>query len=667
MYAEILTTRKLFTGQPTLTYALPEEDADKFQPGRIVEIPLRNSTTKGLILSRHSRNPKFQTKAILQISEEIGLSSWQLELMQWMSEYYFCPLNKILQSFVPKKLLSKVKRRKKEINESIEAITSSHRTLTETQKTAFEQIISSGKKSFVLHGVTGAGKTEIYLQLATHYAQQGKQVLILVPEIALTPQTVRYFQKSFPSQLSVIHSKLSAGEKIQAWEDIYHNRSKLVIGSRSSIFAPYQNLGAIILDEEHDTSYKQDQSPRYHARDVAFKVSELTGCKVVLGSATPSIESYYHSLHQTHQLLSLKARFNQTELPAIKLIDLRREQQKNNYSIFSDELRMRIAQKIEQKEQVLLFLNKRGSSSTILCKDCGHTVNCHKCDITMTYHQKPSFQSKPVLLCHHCGIVQQPPETCTECQSANIKFFGAGTQKVESELQEIFPHARILRADKDTTSTKHGFKEIYEAFRNHEADILIGTQMISKGLHLPKVNLVGVILADVGVHMPDFRAHERTFQLLTQVAGRAGRKSGNGEVLIQTYNPETDIMQLSSQQDFIDFYHHELPIRQSFNYPPFSKLIKLTYEHPDAKTAFQTAQKTKKELDEILKNLIPYPQSLTPKISLYPAMLHKRNDKYRWCILINSETPHQIIHQANKKDPNLLKDWIHDVDPIFSS
>jgi len=657
-YVEILTTRKLFTNRETLTYDLPKELSEKIKLGALVKIPLRNSTTKGIVLSKHKRPPNFATKAILGLAEEIKISTWQIELMQWISNYYYCPLSKILPSFIPKKLLSNTKRRKtKPTTNNLLLNTPFNHKLTQAQQQIINKVCESNKSHFLLHGVTGAGKTEIYLQLANNFTKQNKQVVILVPEIALTPQTVRYFEDSFPNELSVIHSKLSEGEKIKAWEDIHSKKSKVIIGSRSTLFAPFQSIGLIIIDEEHDFSYKQDQSPRYHARDLAMKISQLTNCKVVLGSATPSIESYYKAQSGIYQLLELTERINKKPLPTIKLIDLRQEAQKKNYSIFSDELRDKIEYKLKQKEQILLFLNKRGSSSSITCRDCGHTIQCHKCDLPITFHQKPSFQAQSALLCHHCGIVKPKPIQCPNCKSIHLQFYGAGTQKVESELNELFPSARILRADKDTTSTKHGFEEIYKKFRNHEADILIGTQMISKGLHLPKVNLVGVMLADIGAHMPDFRAQERTFQLLTQVAGRSGRKSGQGEVIIQTYNPDNEIMQLAKQQDFINFYNYELPTRQEFPYPPFSKLIKLTFKHSDPKEALKTSQQTKKTLDQLNTKLEHNKQA---RISLYPAMIHKRNENYRWCILINSTTPKDLINLAKKE----ISNWTIDVDPI---
>lgn len=660
-YAEILTNRKIISGQDTLTYAIPDELSAELKPGQIVQIPLRNRPTKGIVLSSHEHTPTFKTLPIKEIAEEIGLSNWQLELMNWISSHYMCPLFKTLQSFIPKKILSNTKRRKKKQDES----PGPHspfppKNLTECQKQAIDQILNSKPDTSLIHGITGSGKTEIYLQIARHFAEQNKQTLILVPEISLTPQTVKYFQNTFPDQLSVIHSKVSEGEKIQAWEDIFNQKSKVVIGSRSSIFAPFQNLGAIIIDEEHDNSYKQDQSPRYHTRDVALKIQELTDCKVILGSATPSIESYYHAKSGKYQLIELKKRANSSPLPIIKLIDLRKEAQKRNFSPFSDELRDKIEIALQQNEQVLLFLNRRGSSSNITCKDCGQTVSCKKCDTAFTYHQSPSFQDSPTLLCHHCGIIKTPPSSCPDCQGQNLMFYGIGTQKVESELLKLFPSARVLRADKDTTSTKHGFAEIYKKFRNHEADILIGTQMISKGLNLPKVNLVGVMLADIGAHMPDFRAQERTFQLLTQVAGRAGRHSGQGEVLLQTFNPENAIMQLAQQQHYIPFFDYELPIRKNFPYPPFSELIKLTYENTDPKQALLTSQKLKKKLDLLNKKFEPQKQF---KISLYPAMLHKKNNKFRWCILINGHTPSEFLNQPELEADT--KDWIIDVHPAY--
>lgn len=654
-YAEILTTRNFHNSQQTLTYQLPPEA--EIKTGQIVEIPLKNSTTKGLVLSKHNHPPTFTTKAILGIAENLALAQWQLKLITWISEQYFCPLHKILPSFIPKKILSKVKRRQaKKTSVNSQFPTPKNHKLTPEQENTIKTILDSHQQKFLIHGITGSGKTEIYLQLAKHFANQNQQTLILVPEISLTPQTVKYFQNLFPNNLAVIHSKLSVGEKIKAWESIHQHQTNVIIGSRSAIFAPFQNLGAIIIDEEHDTSYKQDQTPRYHARDVATKISELTGCKLILASATPQTESYHQAINQHYQLLSLTQRVKDQSLPQIELIDLK--QQPKNPTAISYQLEKAITNKLAQNEQVILFLNKRGSSSNILCKDCGTSIDCSHCDITMTYHDKPSFTQNPTLLCHHCGRIKPPPTVCSNCQSPNIKFYGLGTQKLEQQIQQLFPTAKTLRADKDTTSTKHGFQEIYDKFRNHQADILIGTQMITKGLHLPKVNLVGVIMADIGMHIPDFRAHERIFQILTQVAGRAGRYTGQGKVLIQTFNPEHPIMQLIKNQNYLDFFNHEINSREQLSYPPFSRLIKLTFENSDPKTAFQTAQKTKKELDQSNTT-----HNLQNKIAMYPALLHKKNNKFRWCILVNGKNPRTLI----EKNLLSLQQWTIDINPSSSA
>jgi primosomal protein N' (replication factor Y) len=658
-FAEILAVNS-FGEKSTITYKLPENCED-ILPGNIVEAPFRKGALRGVVLSTHERRPEFATKALAGVLADLALRPWQLELMKWISEYYFCSLNLVLPSFVPKHLLKVPKRLKKEEifeekSRQFALPETSSLKLSEVQQEVFDKIVNSGKKKFLLHGVTGAGKTEIYLQLAINLAAQGKQVLILVPEISLTPQIVNYFKKYF-SQIEVINSKISAAAKSKSWKRIFANETKLVIASRSGIFAPFANLGAIVIDEEHDSSYKQDSSPRYDARKVAEKISDLTGSKLVFGSATPSVETYQRALDFEFELLELASRANSVALPQISLVDMRDEKKKGNFSIFSDVLVSAIGKKIKAREQVILFLNRRGSASSILCTDCGEICKCAKCEVPFVYHEKPFFQQSPALICHSCGLVKRVIGACVSCGGADLKYLGLGTQRVESELQKIFPHARILRADKDSTSKKDAFKEIYRKMRDHEADILIGTQMIAKGLHFSKANLVGVVLADLNLSQPDFRAGEKVFQLLTQVAGRAGRKSGAGEVLLQTYNPQNPIIQLAKNQDYLPFFSQEIQVRREMNLPPFRRLIKFTFEHESAKEAFVATSNLKKQFSDFSGI----------KVSQFPSMFAKKGGKYRWCVLLNCSDPNSVLDSLISQDPRIFDGaWQVDVDPASS-
>ncbi|MBD3360222.1 primosomal protein N' [Candidatus Peregrinibacteria bacterium] len=583
-----------------------------------------------------------------------------------MSTFYFCPLFKVLKLFIPKRILEgkPIKTRKKKAEQISRTKT---KKLTKEQDDVIKAISTKKQNKFLVHGITGSGKTEIYTRLADSYIQKGKQVLILVPEISLTPQIIEYFEISIGIKAAVIHSKLSEGERYNSWKNIWQNKAKLVIGSRSAIFAPFQKPGMIILDEEHELSYKQDNSPRYETHKVAEKIQKLSPeIKIIFGSATPSVETAEKLKNST---LRLKERIGKGELPGIEIVDLREEFQKKNYSIFSDKLREELTKILENKEQAILFLNRRGSASSIVCRDCGYTEKCHSCELPVTYHAKTL--AKPSLICHHCGKISDPPTLCPNCKSTNIKFLGIGTQRIEAELKKEFPNARTLRADKDTTSKKHGFKDIYGAFRKHEADILIGTQMIAKGLHLPKVSLVGVVLADIGLNIPDFRTTERNFQLMTQVSGRTGRSNSKGKVIIQTYNPKNIALTYTKSNDYENFFKYERTQRKILGNPPFSSIAKILVVN----TSFQKCRETTFRLEKLLwKTARELALTENLEINTYPAYLARLREKYRYIILIKakyneplSNNSQKIIHKILEKLP---KEYIInpntkiDIDPI---
>lgn len=474
-------------------------------------------------------------------------------------------------------------------------------SLTNEQHLALSEIIHSYDQqkaaTFLLHGITGSGKTEVYLQAIERSLMDQKEAIVLVPEISLTPQMTNRFKERFGSLVAVLHSGLSTGEKYDEWRKIKRGEVKVVVGARSAIFAPFQNIGLIILDEEHEGTYKQDDSPRYHARDVAIWRSEYHHCPVILGSATPSLESYARAKKGNYSLLTLSKRPQEQALPEVSVIDMREQLKNGNRSMFSLELADAIRLRLEKGEQMVLFLNRRGHSSFVLCRDCGTVVECPNCDISMTYHR---HQER--IKCHYCGEESQVPNSCPQCSSEHIRFFGTGTQKVEEEIARFFPTARVLRMDVDTTRKKGSHEHILKMFGDGKADILLGTQMIAKGLDFPNITLVGVLSADTTLHLADFRAAEKTFQLLTQVSGRAGRHDKKGEVVVQTYTPEHYAIQFAKYHDFISFYNQEMMNRKQFAYPPFTFVVLIQITHEDVLMTAEYAHKAANWLRENLSN-----------------------------------------------------------------
>lgn len=454
-------------------------------------------------------------------------------------------------------------------------------SLNAEQQVAVETILQSVQEqqsqTYLLEGITGSGKTEVYLQVIAEVLNQGKTAIMLVPEISLTPQMVQRFKSRFGEHVAVMHSGLSQGEKYDEWRKIERGEAEVVVGARSAIFAPIENIGVIIIDEEHEASYKQEETPRYHARDLAIWRSEYHHCPVVLGSATPSLESRARAQKNVYQRLRLTQRANQAAtLPTIDVVDMRQEVENGNVSSFSMSLQEKLQERLEKNEQSVLLLNRRGYSSFVMCRDCGYVLPCPNCDISLTLH----MDSK-TMKCHYCGHEERIPYRCPNCGQDKIRYYGTGTQKVEEELQTLLPDSRILRMDVDTTRRKGAHEKILRTFGEGQADILLGTQMIAKGLDFPNVTLVGVLNADTALNLPDFRSSERTFQLLTQVSGRAGRAEKPGEVIIQSFNPEHYAIQLAKAQDYEDFYTKEMYIRHRGNYPPYYFTVQITASHPE--------------------------------------------------------------------------------------
>ncbi len=522
--------------------------------------------------------------------------------------------------------------------------------LTDEQQVALQAITTAMEQqtaeTFLLHGVTGSGKTEVYLQAIQKVLKEGKEAIMLVPEISLTPQMTERFRSRFGEMVAVMHSGLSVGEKYDEWRKIQQGKVKVVVGARSAIFAPFTNIGLIILDEEHESTYKQEDSPRYHARDVAIWRSEFYKCPIILGSATPALESFARAKKGVYTLLSLKQRALHQALPTVYIADMREELRQGNRSMFSQSLIEAIRVRLEKKEQMVLFLNRRGYSSFVLCRDCGTVVQCPNCDISLTYHR-----TTEKLKCHYCGYEEHVPQICPQCQSDHIRYFGTGTQKVEEEIYKLFPEARVLRMDVDTTKHKGAHEEILETFGAGQADILLGTQMIAKGLDFPNITLVGVLSADTSLHLPDYRAAERTFQLLTQVSGRAGRHDKPGEVIIQTYTPEHYAIELAKTQDYEPFYEREMFLRRRSSYPPYYFVALIQLSHEDVMMAAEYAGRVADWLRENLSNQVAI-------IGPTTASIARLQNRYRYQCLIKYKIEPNLIPVLQRLLAMYRAEWI---------
>ena len=493
--------------------------------------------------------------------------------------------------------------------------------LTSLQKSIVSSVIQNSPNSFLLYGVTGSGKTEVYMEIIDYYLKQGKSSIVLVPEISLTPQMVERFQSRFGDHIAALHSALSDGEKYDEWRRIVSGKVKIVIGARSAIFAPLTNIGIIILDEEHSDSYKQsDPSPRYHARDIAFLRAKSHHASVLLGSATPSLDSMARAKRGVYQLLTLQERVNGHSLPHVDIVDMNVHMKKAK-GHFSLPLLSKMKTCLENKEQIILFLNRRGYSNFVSCRNCGFTFKCPNCDITLTYHK-----SSNTLRCHYCGYGEKVYSTCPKCGEGALSNLGIGTERIEYELKEIFPNARVLRMDYDTTSRKGMHSRMIESFKNHEYDILLGTQMVAKGLDFSLVTLVGVINADTSLNIPDFRSSENTFSLLSQVAGRSGRSDRVGSVVIQTFNPDHFAISLVQTHNYDLFYQYEMDIRKKMKYPPYVYLCNIRISGKDDVSVLNEASKIRRSLDRNLSNAI----ILGPSAS----SIFRMNNIFRYNIII---------------------------------
>ena len=712
LYAEVIINSEALEIDRPFTYKVPEEFNNEIKIGQIVKVPFGkgNKTSEGFILNlKNDDNIKFKTKNIAAILvKDPVIDEDDINLIEFLREKTLCKYIDAFRLLIPVGIMKGAKAKKKKVivlkNEDLSNIKNpdgykkiveffktnsgkytkselinehsisqyklnklienevlsieeesvfryndrvynkdSAKTLTIEQENIIREYINSDDKMFLLKGVTGSGKTEVYMKLVERVLLEGKSAIILVPEIALTPQMIERFKGRFGVNVALFHSKLSDGERFDEWFRVKEGKSKVIVGARSAIFLPAKNLGLIIIDEEHENTYKSEQNPKYQTKEVAEYLSELKGCKVILGSATPSIETYYRALTGEMKLLELNSRVDNKAMPPMKVIDMRNELKGGNKSLFSRELFIAIQERLKRKEQIILFLNRRGFSTFVSCRSCGYVFKCNECDISMTYHKNG------LLICHYCGKTKREPRECPKCHSKYVKFFGAGTQRVEEEVKKYFNNAGILRMDVDTTRDKHSYERIYNTFKNGEADILIGTQMVSKGLDFKNVTLVGILAAD--------RAAERTFQIITQVAGRAGRGDKQGEVLIQTYTPQHYSLQYAVNYDYEGFYEKEFTVRAMMKYPPFGKLLLINGTSKKEDLLKNFMHKITMMIKPLVESCLDI-EILGP----IPCMISKLKENYRWQIVIKGEFDSyfsknikEILYDENKNVYNDIR------------
>lgn len=619
----------------TYTYKLlTPEDETRDYAGHFVKVPLRRQITEGVILKEVSKpDVEYEIKEIHELSAEAQpISKKYLDWLMWISDYYMYPLGQTLPLMFPP-LKKEGKARKSSPLPDVEK--KDFVKLSEEQEEAYQKISSlKGFQTHLLWGITGSGKTEVYLELLRKTIAEGKQGLVLVPEISLTPQLLRRFTERFGDEVAVIHSHLTEREKTNQWWSIVDGKKKILIGARSALFCPFPNLGVIVIDEEHETSFKQDEKLKYHARDCAIMLAKSLEIPIVLGSATPSLESWKNAKDGKFHLHHLKNRISKAQLPEIHVLDMREKDKEKHPNLpqwMTQDLYDKIQQRLGDGEQVALFLNRRGLSQVVMCRDCGDIRGCPNCDVSLSLHAKIH------LVCHYCGYSEDLKTICGVCKQGEPKAIGIGTEKIEEEVKSLFPRAKTIRLDRDEIYNRETLEHAIQAVESGEADILIGTQMIAKGLDFPKLTLVGVLLADIGFNFPDFRTSERNYQLLSQVSGRPGRHSMNGEVVIQTYNPEYTSLTYAQKNDYAGFADQELQNREELNYPPYGRLASVRIQGLDL-------GKVKKAVTLIEKNSYLLQKKFPNLMVLGPVQspIFKLKNKYRYQMLIKSKNAKSI-------------------------
>jgi len=644
LYAAVIVDQSHSFFDRVFHYSVPAELKDCIKPGIRVSVPFgaNNNLTIGFVLKIDSETSiaPDKIKPIKEVFESYPLLLPKLiPIVHWIKKEYHCLTIEAIRCFVPK--LSKSMAVKIDSQGDIETVLTkvSDFKLTDEQQSAvdlMEKALLKGSGSFILEGVTGSGKTEVYIRLAQKASESGKQTIILVPEISLTPQTVERFKNRFGHMVSILHSRLSSGERLKHWHNIRTGLTKIVVGARSAVFAPINQLGLIIIDEAHEDSYKSDQRPRYHTIDVARKRCEIEGGVLILGSATPRIEDSYLE-GKLYQRIEITQRVEQRPMPPVKIVDMREEITKGNRSIFSKPLYIALKQVLIRGEQAILLINRRGYAQSVLCRACGLVIMCLNCHISLTYHSEGN-----ILKCHYCGLKKPYPTICPKCKSKYIKNFGLGTQKVQEELTRFFPDAKTVRMDMDTTTKKDSHQTMLDAFKKGDYDFLLGTQMIAKGLDFPNVTLVGVVTADTSLNLPDYRNGEKTFQLIAQVAGRTGRSAKGGEVIVQTYQPNHYAVEFASRHDYRSFFQKEIEMRRVLKYPPFTHIVRILLTGEQESTLSTLSNRAGKWLRTKISQ-DPLLKASVLDIGVCPAPLEKINNKYRWQILIRLKRDDNVL------------------------
>jgi len=633
-YVEIITNLPI---DRTFQYKVTGRETYSPEIGKRVYIPFRGTKRVGYIVKLEDNPVCADPKAVIDVIDEKPIFTREvISLAEWVRNNYFCSWGEALEAMIPSVLKQgkiSMTTRVRELSEKI-VPTEPHIPNKEQKmvlKDIFECMDNKRHEVFLLHGITGSGKTEIYLQVMERVIASGKSGIMLVPEISLTPQTVERFMSRFGNKVAVFHSNMLESAKFQEWKRIRDGEINVVVGPRSAVFSPFDNLGVCIVDEEHEPSYKQEDSPRYHAREVAIERARRRGIPVILGSATPALESYYKARNGDWRLVELTQRIEEKKLPKVKLVDMRMEfDTRVGKKIISRVLEEALKKDLAKKQQALIFLNRRGFSTFVMCGKCGYVLKCSTCDSPMVFHQ-----TKKELICHYCNRRFPPLEKCPSCKEETLLYKGAGTEKVERDLKKLLPLARIARMDSDTMSKRGAHACVLKDFKAHKLDIIVGTQMIAKGLDFPKVTAVGVISADSNLNLPDFRAGERTFNLITQVAGRAGRGDLGGEVIVQTYTPEHYAIQLAAKHDYKNFYLREIDARRALFFPPFTNLVKITLRSRREENVIKIAEK----LAKLLREEISEKDMLGPA----PSPMVKLRGYYRWNILIKSNSREEIV------------------------
>jgi primosomal protein N' (replication factor Y) len=702
----------------TFHYRVPEEMHGCLVPGSRVLVPFGSRRIPGTVLGFPGKADAAGLKSLIEILDN-PITPHLLDLARWMADYYMYPLGQTIEALVPKAVSRARPRKKKYIRlpaqpssplrgakqnalvtilaergeVELHALPEFSRTVikalrdagiieyverdapaltpaeyppsdppglmpeqTEAVRRISEAVTSGTFGVFLLHGVTGSGKTEVYLHVIKQLSRTGKGAIVLAPEIALTPQLLSRFRQRFGNRVAVLHSGLTDRERADEYRRIQAGQVDVAVGARSAVFAPFENVGLIIVDEEHENSYKQDEGIRYHARDVAVMRAKFQNAVAVLGSATPSLESYYNAKNGKYQYLRLANRVDHRPMPEVAIVDVKTLPKQD---LYSPQLLSGIAQRLEKNEQTLLLLNRRGFSPVLICRECGTAIKCPSCSVSLTYHK-----SEQKLKCHYCGFLTRPPATCPSCAGIELKLLGSGTQKVEEELQPLFPAARVTRMDSDAVKGRHAYDELLQQVDRREVDILLGTQMIAKGHDFPAVTLVGVVDADVGLNLPDFRSAEKTFQLITQAAGRAGRGAIAGEVIIQTMNPNHYSIRHSKTHDYEGFYNEEIVYRTQLGYPPIGRIIKLEVKSPNEGYAAEGAKTARDRIRNVMRG------KDTVLLGPAPAPIARLRGQYRFQFLLLSQKRESIRRLAAEGKNAVEEKYgrkckvIIDVDPV---